>query len=291
MALAPDACDHVTVNGQYQPTLRVRPQEVIRWRLVNAGYSALLHLRLPGCAMHVLAADGVFYDQPRPLGATEAVLIAPGSRRELAVSCPRAGAYTLSSVPPTRGPEATFLGPSSVFVGTLLYVEVAGPPLLMPLPHALPARPHSLYADLRTAASVRPFDFTWTKTAGLWGVNGRPWAGDPRDVQRRVVLGGVEKWRVHSNVTGGGHPFHLHTNHFQIVGLTEGAGVYYRVGDWRDTIQVPVTGAVTIRFRPLDYVGTTLAHCHRLAHTDKGMVMAFEIVPGSEAEVPHKTPL
>ena len=85
-----------------------------------------------------------------------------------------------------------------------------------------------------------------------------------------------------SNVSGGGHPFHLHTNHFQIVGLTEGSGVDYKVGDWRDTIEGPVSGTVTIRFRPLDFVGTTLAHCHIFSHSDTGMVMAFDIVSGGK---------
>lgn len=41
------------------------------------------------------------------------------------------------------------------------------------------------------------------------------------------------------------HPFHLHTNHYQIVSASHGLGVDYDVGDWRDTITLPTPGNVT----------------------------------------------
>ena len=58
------------------------------------------------------------------------------------------------------------------------------------------------------------------------------------------------------------HPFHLHTNHFQVVATSKGDGVDYDVGDWRDTITLPTPGNVTVRFRAADFDGPSLAHCH-----------------------------
>ena len=76
------------------------------------------------------------------------------------------------------------------------------------------------------------------------------------------------------------HPFHLHTNHFQIVDLSHGEGVDYAVGDWRDTITLPTPGWVKIRFRAADYDGPSLAHCHIFSHSDTGMQHKFDIGTG-----------
>ena len=70
------------------------------------------------------------------------------------------------------------------------------------------------------------------------------------------------------------HPFHLHTNHFQVVATSKGDGVDYDVGDWRDTITLPTPGNVTVRFRSADFDGPSLAHCHIFSHADLGMLHA-----------------
>ncbi|OQR87116.1 hypothetical protein THRCLA_10496, partial [Thraustotheca clavata] len=75
------------------------------------------------------------------------------------------------------------------------------------------------------------------------------------------------------------HPFHLHSNPFQVVSMTHGHGLDYSPGDWRDTITLPNGGNTTIRFRPTDYLGLVAAHCHILGHADVGMGMLVEIIP------------
>ncbi|CAM9663355.1 unnamed protein product, partial [Ectocarpus fasciculatus] len=79
-------------------------------------------------------------------------------------------------------------------------------------------------------------------------------------------------------VTADGHPFHLHVNHFQVVGSSWGDdGPDWSVGDWRDTISIPTPGNVTIRWRADDFTGEAVAHCHIFGHSDTGMMMNFEI--------------
>ena len=164
-------------------------------------------------------------------------------------------------------------------------------PLLQPLMHtAVPAEGR--------------YDFSWTKGAervniaggynySTWGINGEPFRGAGH-VARRVRLGTVEEWSV-----GGGsgvssqHPFHVHVNHFQIIRVDgvgaasgdkgghagEGDDYYdFQVGDWRDTIVVPMGRRVVVRWRADDFTGKSLGHCHVFAHSDQGMVMVFEIV-------------
>ena len=52
----------------------------------------------------------------------------------------------------------------------------------------------------------------------------------------------------------------------------------FQVGDWRDTIVVPMGRRVVVRWRADDFTGKSLGHCHVFAHSDQGMVMVFEIV-------------
>ena len=131
------------------------------------------------------------------------------------------------------------------------------------------------------------------RTDMVWGVNGETFDGESRRV---VPLGGVEDWLIVNNSTEQ-HPFHLHTNHFQIVSrgygflssveaawnatVSEGRSVEqatFRIGDWRDTISVPAPGWVRIRWRADGYTGKSLAHCHVFSHSSTGMAMAFDIV-------------
>lgn len=81
-------------------------------------------------------------------------------------------------------------------------------------------------------------------------------------------LGAVVARQLSSNA----HPYHQHVYPFQLVGNGFN-GNYNRVGDWHDTVK----GTGEIRFRPTDFTGKLMIHCHRLVHEDTGM-MAMEYV-------------
>ena len=51
---------------------------------------------------------------------------------------------------------------------------------------------------------------------------------------------------------------------------------YNAVGDWHDTLK----GTGSVRFRPTEFTGKVMLHCHRLIHEDLGM-MAMEKVEAS----------
>ncbi len=119
-----------------------------------------------------------------------------------------------------------------------------------------------------------------------------PLAIRPADVSHRVVLGGTMmpySWviddRVWDNRRGLGvakgqrvavemvnrspmaHPMHLHGHHFQVTAIN-GKSVS---GAIRDTVLVPVNGAVTVVF-DADNPGRWLFHCHNLFHMARGMM-------------------
>ena len=108
-------------------------------------------------------------------------------------------------------------------------------------------------------------------------------------VDRTLTLGDVEEWEITSNL--GSHPFHIHVNPFQIVGIVddqgrdvtiEGTEAYDpdyagMLGGWRDTVLVKRNYRVTMRTRYRRYVGDFVMHCHFASHGDEGMMQNIRI--------------
>ena len=88
------------VNGQYKPTLEMRPGEIKRVRVVNALSTDSLYFGLAtdstaACTMTLLARDGVYIDTPRP---ETALYVPPAGRTDIAVQCSGAGRAALTTV-------------------------------------------------------------------------------------------------------------------------------------------------------------------------------------------------
>ncbi|WP_407528468.1 multicopper oxidase family protein [Methylobacterium oryzisoli] len=112
---------------------------------------------------------------------------------------------------------------------------------------------------------------------------------------RVLVLGKAEEWKLRS-FGGGGHPFHIHVNPFEIVsiireadgvdvsaltdtGLSQFAGMK---GTWKDTIFLQPGHLVTFRTRYERYIGDFVLHCHILDHEDQGMMQNVRVaIPDS----------
>uniref|UniRef100_I2CR18 Multicopper oxidase type 2 n=1 Tax=Nannochloropsis gaditana (strain CCMP526) TaxID=1093141 RepID=I2CR18_NANGC len=269
--------------------------------------------------MYEIAADGVSYaGDPRKKST---VLLVVGGRKDVLVRCPASGQYPLSSSKQESLINGYLGNGTDVYEGTIMTLHVERPAeegkegdgeeealaergggeeesglsVSLSLP---PPRPpsHPQFQDLRTREPVDParrLDYVFT-TAGKgkradgfvysnFGVNNKTLS--VQHVQRRIPLGALEEWRLSESDLGTpsvvNHPFHMHVNHFQIVGMSHGEGVDYAVGDWRDSISLPLLpaggGFVTIRWRADDYTGKAPAHCHIFAHSDTGMSYTFEI--------------
>ena len=79
------------------------------------------------------------------------------------------------------------------------------------------------------------------------------------------------------------HSFHIHVNPFQIVSQNKGISGQLaiedlEVGDWRDTVQIPAGGNVTLRMKNRDFTGVFPFHCHVTAHQGIGMIQMVEVV-------------
>lgn len=98
---------------------------------------------------------------------------------------------------------------------------------------------------------------------------------------RNISLNKIQEWTV-TTTDSRQHPYHQHLNHFQIVSSTLSQYAYNVTGivegSWRDTIPISNENRVTIRFRPKDFSGIFVFHCHVIPHSDKGMMAVAQII-------------
>jgi len=99
-------------------------------------------------------------------------------------------------------------------------------------------------------------------------INGREF--DHHRIDTRVQLGTTEDWEI-VNLGDMDHPFHVHTNSFQIL---DSAG--HPLPAWKDVVLVPARSRRRIRTLFEDFTGLAVYHCHILDHEDLGMMGTLE---------------
>ena len=203
------------------------------------------------------------------------LLMAPGQRADVLVQAGGPGTYELAAMPYDQGHDSP--------TGPLARVVVAGEPLPMKLPAALPKPPLETIRDSEiTGRRTLVFGATepQNNVAGHWQeytftVDGKVF--DPARIDQRVRLGAVEEWTIRNTHQHDDHMFHIHTNPFQVVEI---GGQPQADRMWRDTVVVPRPakgGSTVIRTRFLDYTGVFMLHCHMMNHEELGMMQAVEV--------------
>lgn len=102
-------------------------------------------------------------------------------------------------------------------------------------------------------------------------INGE--AFDHSRIDTQTNLNTVEDWEV-TNTGSMTHPFHVHTNSFQIISQNGKAPAYLA---WKDVVSVKPQETVRLRMAFRDYPGKTVYHCHVLDHEDLGMMGTLSI--------------
>lgn len=277
-----------TVNALFQPTLRMRPGEVQRWRFINAtatprgfGLLQLLDGNNNAHPMHLIAVDGItFYGRaPQPKTSWQ---LAPGGRADFLVRIPPTTSTGFFKVRKAADPQVF-----STVNQDLAYVVLVGSPLNDQLPNVLPQRPaRTCYLAPIFDAELKPDIVDFGIMGGACGgqscipipqvftIQGAPF--DPHVVNHQAPLGAVQEWQLANNA-GSLHPFHIHLNPFQVVNeKVDPAGPNDPTNwMWRDTVAVPTSG-VNMRTRFLTYDGKYVLHCHILNHEDHGMMQIVQ---------------
>lgn len=271
--------EQLLVNGQQNPTLELPANGLLRLRLVNASASRIYRLQLQNHPWYLIATDRGAIAAPTPL---ESLVLAPGERAELLISGQQEpGDYRLVSLPYERGIDGAIqalgeavdqmVGVTAVEQTTLATLRYR--PSAYPEPLPLPQQLISVTA-LPAPDRQRQFVLNHGIGSGTGGfiINNKSFAMGRVDTQ--VRLNQVEDWTL-INQASIDHPFHLHTNRFQVV---ERNGQPETLLAWKDTVNVRGYETVTIRVRFEDFVGRTVYHCHILDHEDQGMMGIVDII-------------
>ncbi|MGK7872629.1 MAG: multicopper oxidase family protein [Xenococcaceae cyanobacterium] len=281
----------VTANGQVNPTLSISKGGLLRLRLLNASSSRFYRLTLEEHPLYLIATDGIPLSEPVEL---RELLLIPGERAEVLVRGERSpGQYRLLALPYNRGGMGMMgpgmMGPGMMGRGMGLGMMEPGmmgqsdwgsPRTLATLTYSGQVNPLPLPGQLIPVEAlpspqrVRRFILNHSM-ASMMGmvflINGR--AFDHQRVDTQVRLKEVEDWEI-TNMGVMEHPFHLHTNPFQVM-TRNGQPDPFQA--WKDTVLVRVGETVRIRVRFTDFPGKAVYHCHILDHEDLGMMGVIEM--------------
>ena len=271
-------------NGQFAPTITMRPGQVQLWRMINAcvandvplqfqpvtGTGPVLPTMAPsptpppppnrGLTYKQTAQDGVqfawrtFHDQDT---VANPVLLAPANRADLLVQAPSTpGMYVMQASIPHYG-------------GPVLFVNVIGPAVpAMGFPSKESDWPHraTWLNNIAPSAKNRNIVYGWKLNPGgilrtlpdkgapsnggilpLFTINGRQFSEG--HVDETMHLGDTEQWIIANATTVIAHPFHIHINPFQIYELFDPATMTAPLTltgplVWWDTFAIPA-GIIT----------------------------------------------
>ncbi|MEM9977692.1 MAG: multicopper oxidase domain-containing protein, partial [Cyanobacteria bacterium P01_D01_bin.2] len=246
-----------------------------------ASASRIYRLRLQDHPWFLMATDRGAIAAPTAL---DTLVLAPGERAELLIpGRQKPGDYRLLSLPYDRGigTMVTSLGtavdtmagvvkPRQTTLATLRY-QASERPEPLPLPQQLlPVTPLPTPVTTREFVLNHGIDAAVEPTGFI--INDRSF--DINRVDTQVRLNQVEDWHI-VNRASIDHPFHLHTNRFQVIARN---GQPESLLAWKDTVGIKGNESVTIRVRFEDFVGRTVYHCHILDHEDQGMMGIVEIL-------------
>jgi suppressor of ftsI len=271
------------------PQYDVQPGEVVRLRLLDGTNFAPLMLVLPGFQAWEIGFDGInlLAATPIDMSGKGTTLVTPvnvfkapirfafsGNRIELLLKAPaKPGTYTLSTLA-----SAGFAGNIPPY--DIAQFVVAGAPVAMGIPKTLPTptREYPLITAQEIVAKRKiVFDEGACKqllTGFCFVVDGKLY--DMTEVSFSSKVGTCEEWRI-ENATPDGHPFHIHTNSFQLIAINDQPVSPVQI--W-DTHVIPPrigakNGSITMRIRFVEWKGKDVFHCHILPHEDTGMMVNF----------------
>jgi suppressor of ftsI len=252
--------------------LTVRPGQTELWRLANEGADIFYDLRLPGYRFTIIGQDG--YPVARASTA-DTLDLPPAVRRDVLVTAGRhPGNAWLETLPINNGPQ----GDTYPLV-KLMEVHVAGQPERpLPMPAGgLPTAPASLASA--HVARHRVIKLSDNAAGTVMYINGKQFNPAKSIFSTPAVLGTTEQWGI-INETGEVHPFHVHTDHFQVMSVN---GIPQPYAGEQDVVPVPrkehgIPGVVVIRIYFSDFAGKVMFHCHIAAHEDAGMMSFINVI-------------
>ncbi|PZO53779.1 MAG: copper oxidase [Phormidesmis priestleyi] len=270
----------LTANAQRNPVVDISQNGLLRLRLINASASRIYQLQLPEHPWFLMATDRGAISEPTEI---ETLMLSPGERAELLIPGSREpGDYEILSLPYDRGLSEMIesMGksaeqmpgielPKKTAIATLQY-RPSDRTEPLPLPTQLiPVESLPEPEISREFVLDHGIDHSAKSTGFI--INGQSFMMDR--VNTRVRLNQVEDWHI-INRASMAHPFHLHTNRFQVI-KRNGKPEPFRA--WKNTVAIGSYETVILRVKFEDFAGRTVYHCHILDHEDQGMMGIVDI--------------
>ncbi len=271
-------------SPQPLPVYKMQPGEVIRLRILNGTDGIFLPLALPGFEVYVIGQDGINLLKPERAGddLKSAIRMAPGNRNEVLIRAPMSPStgvlQALTQMPTSPNLLSEKMGEMmSTPQIEIARFEVSGAPKQMAIPDKLPV-PSREYPLISDSEIVGRHTVTFTMTTGStriidgfeYLVDGELYREDT--VDPKVKVGTAEEWKIVNN-SDGIHPFHIHVNSFEVMGMPSDPN-YHRL---HDTVWLPPFSTLTMRTRFKTWKGKSVYHCHVLPHEDSAMIKNFLI--------------
>ncbi len=272
-----EAANRIYINGTVDPTARIAPGQLQRWRIFNASADRFIVLRLPGGQRFtLLAEDGHTLEQAQ---VVDELMIPPGSRRDVLVRGPGHGSVSVRAVPFAQFPGAARVSTGGPPAQAVLTLRSQGPSQRMSAPRGPLGHP----LDLRGLAVDRQRTIVFGEMEEPSGrvhytLDGMTF--DPNRIDVTMKLGSVERWTL-ENTTAEWHTFHIHTNDFQVIS-TAGHAIPYV--DYQDNVALAPHSSTVILIHPTDFTGKFVFHCHVTFHEDMGMMATVQVVREPTAE-------
>ena len=267
----------LSINGQINPMVQIRPGEMQFWRIGHVGATLFIKFRIEGMPLYIVATDGHPLSQPRKM--TE-FFIGPGQRIDAIAIGLEPGEYAMRTVPfqneTWRRPDPA--QQLATIVSTGLGATRAHADTRVLRQHVDGAR---WIDEVRSTpiARRRTLEYSRTPDRRVFMIDGR--VMDDSRIDQMVSLGDTEEWTV-VNTDQQYHSFHIHQTAF--LG-TEVNGVRQNEDSLRDTFWVPPATddgpgvlKVVIPFTDPMIVWRFVYHCHAVNHEDKGMMGIVEVV-------------
>ena len=267
----------ISINGQVNPVVQLRPGEMQFWRIGNIGAELFIKLRVEGMPLYVLATDG--HPLSRPRKVTE-LFLGPGERIDAIAIGPESGEYAMRTVPfqneAWRKPQSSRQLATIVSAGSGASSAHAESEILRQ------RLARAAWTDeVRSSRLARRRTLRYSRTADrrVFLIDGC--VMDDNRVDQTVRLGDTEQWTI-VNTDQQYHSFHIHQTAFLV---TEVNGVRQDEDSLRDTFSVPPATddgpgilKVVIPFTDPVIVGRFVYHCHAVDHEDKGMMGVVEVL-------------
>ena len=267
----------ISINGQLNPLIDIRPGEMQFWRIAHIGATLFIRFRIGGMPLYVVARDGHPLTQPQKV---DEFFVGPGERIDAIAVGPDAGEYKVTTIPfqneAWKKPDpaqqlATIVSsgggrPSGGAESEILNQRVEG---------------DAWIDTVRATPIAKRRELTYSRTPDrkVFMIDHHVMEEDR--VDQTVKLGDTEEWTV-INTDQQYHSFHIHQTGFLV---TEVNGVPQRELSLRDTVSIPPATdqsqgvlKVVIPFTDPVIVGRFVYHCHAVDHEDKGMMGVIEVV-------------